>query len=296
MRLRVAFAYLLLAFVAAAEHAPLRGHLVLIGGGKRPPEAMKKFVDLAGGPDAPIVIVPTASELPDTGDYYVKQFREMFGCSDVAALEVRSKADARRPELVAAARRARGVFFAGGDQARILTAFEHSPVLDAIREMWQRGGVIGGTSAGTACQSPLMITGEGDFSVIQTRSVELWNGLGFFPGVILDQHFVKRQRSNRLISAILEHPKLVGIGVDEDTAIWVRPDGAFEVIGRHQVMVLDARGAAVSRSPFENGRELLGVRDMRVHILAAGESFDLEKGVVIAPTSTAAESGAAVRH
>ncbi len=282
MKLRALIAFLLLATAASAQPPVSRGNLVLIGGGEKPVAAMKKFIELAGGPQAPIVVVPTASSEPDAAEYYVKLFKDDYGCTDVTALDIKSKADARRPQYVAAAARARGVFFGGGDQVRILVALEHSPVLDAIRNAWLHGAAIGGTSAGTACQSPMMITGEGDFAVIQSRSVEIWDGLGFTPGVVVDQHFIARQRENRLISVILEHPDQLGVGIDEDTAVWIRPDDTFEVIGLHSVMVLDARGCSVNRKALESGKDLLGVHGMRVHILLEGEVFDIKKGSVVA--------------
>lgn len=166
---------------------------------------------------------------------------------------------------------------------RIATAFSGSPVLAAIRRAHAEGAVIGGTSAGTACQSPRMLTGEGDFKVVRTRAVELLEGLALLPGVVLDQHFLARQRENRLLSVILEHPEELGVGIDEDTAIWVRPDWTFEVMGRSAVMVIDARGATVDRRESESGQDSLGVHDLRVHLLLPGEVFDLETRQVVPP-------------
>jgi cyanophycinase len=263
------------AVVVAGSSAP-KGQLVLIGGGDKPPEAMRKFIELAGGPSTPIVVIPTASEETDVVEYYTKLFGVDYGCSDVAVLDIKTRDDAARPEFVERTRRARGVFFGGGDQSRITRALLDTPVGDAIAEVFNRGAVIGGTSAGSACQSALMITGEGDFKVIRANSVELVRGLGFFRGVIVDQHFIARQRSNRLISVILEHPDLLGVGIDEQTAVWVRPDDTFEVIGRSSVIVLDASGAKLDRRPGEKGHDLLGVHGLRVDILLPGERYDTE--------------------
>lgn len=286
-KLVVLVALLGAAAVLARADAP-KGHLVLIGGGEKPPEVMRKFVELAGGPGAPIVAIPTASKEPDTGAYYVKLFKEEYGCTNVVSLDINSKADAMRPDYADHAAAAGGVFFGGGDQVRILVALAGTPVLAAIRAAYERGAVVGGTSAGTACQSSPMITGEGDFSVIRSRSVELWDGLGFFSNVIVDQHFIARQRSNRLISVILEHPDLLGVGIDEDTAVWVRPDGTFEVMGRSSVVVVDAKGSKVTRQPRDTGQDGLGVHGMRVHVLLPGEVFNLETRTVVEarPAST----------
>lgn len=262
--------------LALAGGPPPKGHLVLIGGGDKPPDAMRKFVELAGGRDAPIVAIPTASSEADAPEYYEKLFREEYGCTNAVSLRIRSKADASRSDYAALAAKARGIFFGGGDQIRITGALLGTPVGEAIERSFAGGAVVGGTSAGTACQSEVMITGEGDFSLIRTRSVETWRGLGFLPsGVVVDQHFVKRQRENRLLSVVLERPDLLGVGVDEETAIWVRPDGTFEVLGRSCVMVVDAKGAAVSRQGRETGQDALGVHDLKVHVLLPGELFDL---------------------
>ncbi|MHB0970378.1 MAG: cyanophycinase [Thermoanaerobaculia bacterium] len=267
----------------APQTAPsAHGHLVLIGGGEKPDAAMTKFVELAGGTDAPIVVIPTASKEPDTPQYYDALFRKDHGCEDVTVMPIRNRADADRPDLVVAAKRARGIFFGGGDQALILRALAGSAVLEALRDAFAGGAVVGGTSAGTACQSELMITGEGNFRVIASRSVELWDGLGFLPAhVVVDQHFIARQRQNRLISVILEQPDKLGIGVDEDTAIWVKPDDTFEVIGLRSVMVFDATGARMQRSGRETKQDLLGVHGMQMHILLPGEAYDLRTRRVI---------------
>ena len=193
---------------------PPKGHLVLIGGGKRPAAVMSKFLELAGGPAARILVVPTASELPDTVASYRKELAAL-GATNVEGLDVRIPPDAHRESLVKEVEQAAGIFFAGGDQRRIVKALHDSPVGRAIEAAWRRGAVVGGTSAGTACMSPLMLTGEGDAKTITAKNVELWPGLGLFPGAILDQHFVARQRQNRLMSVVLEHPAYLGIGVDD---------------------------------------------------------------------------------
>lgn len=283
--MRPSRALLLVALLVLAALAPsvdgvepgAKGHLLLIGGGEKPPEVMRKFVELAGGKDAPIVAIPTASSEPDAAEYYEKLFRHDLGCTDAVSLRIKSKADAQRPDFAALARKARGIFFGGGDQVRIVNALLGTPVGDAIAAAFAEGAVVGGTSAGTACQSERMLTGEGDFTQVRTRSVELWTGLAFLPkDVVVDQHFLRRQRQNRLLSVVLEHPELLGVGVDEETAIWVRPDGTVQVLGRSGVMVFDAKGAAVSRQPKESGQDLLGAKDLKLHLLLPGETYDLK--------------------
>jgi cyanophycinase len=251
-----------------------RGHLVLIGGGEKPPAAMKKFVELAGGPAAPIVVLPTASEDADVIPYYEKLFRTELGCSNVAVLDLKTRKDADRDDFTATLAGAKGIFFAGGDQGRITKALLDSPAGRAVEAAFAGGAVVGGTSAGTACQSALMLTGEGDFKVLRKGAVELARGLGLFPGVIVDQHFVARQRFNRLLTVVLEHPDQLGVGIDEDTALWVRPDGTFEVLGERSVLILDARGAKGTGPAAAGKPPLLGGSGVVLHLLRSGEAFD----------------------
>ena len=263
------------AAATAAGPAP-KGNLVLIGGGDKPKDAMAKFVELAGGPKASIVAIPTASEEADAASYYVKLFKEEYGCTNVVALDIKTKADAMRPDFAQRAADAGGIFFGGGDQVRITSAILGTPVGAAIARAFERGAVVGGTSAGTACQSDPMITGEGDFTVIKAKTVELKPGLGFFRGVIVDQHFIKRQRENRLLAVILEHPDLLGVAVDEEAAVWVRPDQTLTVLGHSSVVVIDASKAKVGRQPGEKGQDRLGAHGLKVDILMPGEAYDLK--------------------
>ncbi len=276
-------ALLVFAVAALAWAAPpaTRGHLVLIGGGEvESTEAIQKIVELAGGPQVPIVVIPTASEDPESPAWYTRRFTEGAAATNVTALDLKTREDASRPEFVTAIQNARAIFFGGGDQVRITNALLDTPVGDAIVAAFEHGAVVGGTSAGTACQSALMITGEGNFTVIRAGAVELKRGFGFFPGVIVDQHFVARQRQNRLFTVILEHPELLGVGVDEDTAVWVKPDGNFEVLGVGTVMVIDAKPATIERRAGAEATQLLAARGLKVHVLLRGDRFDVKRRTV----------------
>ncbi len=283
MRKSVVILTLALCLAAAILLAgePAKGNLILNGGGSKPREVMEKFVELAGGSDSAIVVFPTASGEPDTGEYYRDLFIDDYGCSNILVAEVRNRGEAGNVAVAEQVRSAGGIFFSGGDQRRITEAILDTPVGDAVVEAFQRGAVIGGTSAGTACQSPLMITGDGDFTVIAADNVELREGLGLFPGVIVDQHFVARSRHNRLISVILEHPEMLGVGIDEATALWVRPDGTFQVLGEGWVVVLDAKDSEIVRDDRPDGRQELGVHSLTTHVLLPGEVFDVQRGEVV---------------
>lgn len=260
----------LLSALSRGAAAGPAGPLVLIGGGEKPPAALAAFVRLAGGPDARIVVVPTASGEADTGTYYQDLFRREHGCRRVIALPVRTRADASKAYPSALVDRASGVFFAGGDQNVLMATLAGTPLDRALRRLQARGGVVGGTSAGTACQSDPMLTGEGDLETLRTAPDALAPGLGSWPGVLVDQHFVRRRRSNRLLAAVLANPTLLGVGIDEDTAVVVGTDGRFEVLGTGWVVVMDARSARIRRA--RDGA--LGADDLRVHVLLPGDRFD----------------------
>jgi cyanophycinase len=272
----------LLPLLALLAAGPLPGGeppLLLIGGGPRPPAVMAKFVELAGGPAAPIVVFPTASELADTGRVYERELAAL-GAKRVEALPVHERRDAERADLVAKVEAAGGIFFSGGDQRRITAALLGTPLGRAVEAAYRRGAAVGGTSAGLACMSALMLTGEGDFEGVRAGAVEVVPGLGLLEGAVLDQHFLARQRLNRLLTVILERPELLGIGVDEATAIWVRPDRTLEVLGESQVVIVDARAAAIAAGPApEGGRPPLGAAGVRLHLLLPGDRFDLATGL-----------------
>jgi cyanophycinase len=274
-RARKLLAILALAPFALGADGP-RGHLLLNGGGGEDSSYWPKFFELAGGPEAPIVILPTASERAETGQEYVDEIAAL-GFTAVSWLPLRTREDAANPEIVAAIRAARGIFFSGGDQSRITAAILGTPAEAAVREVYERGGVLGGSSAGLACMSAKMLTGEGDFSVLTAGNVELKPGLGYVTDAIVDQHFVARQRQNRLISVVLENPTLLGVGVDERTSIWIRPDRTFEVMGDGWVMIFDARKSAV-RTVDRAGKKALAADALVTRILVAGDRFDLKSG------------------
>ncbi len=254
-RLSTVFAFLLLARAAAAEE-----RLVLFGGGPRPAAAMTRFVQWAGGRAARILVVPWASGEPKES---YEALRADFALLGPAALECAPLApltEATRVELLEQLGKATGVFFGGGDQARIMDVLKDEELLQAMRARHRAGVVFGGTSAGTAVMSARMITGEGDFTVLDGDKVEVRPGLGLLPGVIVDQHFLKRQRQNRLFGLVLKHPEERGVGIDEGAALLVLGHEA-EVVGG-SVMVVDAR--------TEPGTLL-------VTVVPAGGRFDLDR-------------------
>jgi cyanophycinase len=259
----------------AADTPHSTGSLVIIGGGDRPASISEKFIQLAGGAGAArLVIIPLASEdAKASGRACADEFKTL-GISRTDVLPAGTE------EGVKLLKEATGVYLTGGDQRRLASALIGTPVLEALRELWQRGGVIAGTSAGAAVMSRRMLTGEERggvieeerFRSIQRDQVVTTSGLGFLDDVIIDQHFIARRRFNRLLSVVLEEPKLLGIGIDESTAIVVGPDHCFEVFGDRSVMVIDARHVEHIRAGTDRR---LAATDVRVHLLVAGDRFDL---------------------
>jgi cyanophycinase len=267
--------------IAAAWAGKSKGHLVIIGGGDRTEEIMKRFVGLAGGADkARIVIIPLASGDPvEAGTEAAAEFKGL-GMKDVAWI-LFSRAEAAAESTAAKFDGATGVYFTGGDQARVTRVIVGTPVQERLLRLYHDGAVIGGTSAGAAIMSKVMITGDelinkdtnNIFVSIQKGNVQTVEGLGFLDQVIIDQHFVKRKRLNRLISAVLEHPELPGIGIDESTALIVGPGGQCEVLGEGTIVVFDARGAkSIQTDKYGN----LAARNIVTHIYRSGEKMDLK--------------------
>jgi cyanophycinase len=258
------------AAAALALGAAPERRLVIVGGGERPPEALARFVAWAGGSSAHILVLPWASIEPKESCEALIAELSAHGpgatlCGPAEPIDAKGKAGpldaAARALFLEELRSASGVFFSGGDQARIMDVLADAELLAAIRKRHADGVVFGGTSAGAAVMSLRMITGDGDFAVIDGDQVAVREGLGLVPGVIVDQHFVKRQRENRLFGLVLKHPEERGVGIDENTALLVTNGRKAEVVGKGPVLLVDAKG---------HDR-------LVVTILHTGQSVDLNK-------------------
>ncbi|MEO8198949.1 MAG: cyanophycinase [Gemmatimonadota bacterium] len=266
---------------ATAGPSP-RGYLFIVGGGSQPDTLVARFIELAGGKGhARIAVVPMASEEAQaTGDEKAEDLHQRGVEAFVVNL---TRAQAETDSAAALLAHATGIWFTGGDQMRLTPILLGTPTLRAIRDRYAAGAVIGGTSAGAAIMSDSMITGNqyreppdtngyyGDeYPALARHMTEVVPGLGFLHGAIVDQHFITRERTNRLLSAVLERPTLLGVGIDEGTALEVAPDGIWHVLGASAVMVYDARGIRITRS----GSPVLGAVDIRLHVLPAGSLYD----------------------
>ncbi len=274
----------LLFSVTVVAHEGPKGSLIIIGGGDRGPEVMNPFIQLAGGEKSKIVFFPMASE---TGDSYAgERIADMkkYGAGTVLHLNI-TKDQANSDSVLALLDGVTGVYFGGGDQVRLTRVLKGTRTEKRLHELYENGAVLGGTSAGAAVMSAIMLTGDehrptrdSSWNKIEAENVITIDGFGFIDDAIVDQHFLIRRRSNRLISVILEHPTKVGIGIDEATAIWVKPDHTFEVLGKSAVLVYDATSAEVKRDA--TGYGVRGA-DIRMSVLRAGSIYDLKSKKVI---------------
>jgi cyanophycinase len=206
------------------------GVILVVGGGRIPDAVRDKFLELAGGRKARLVVIPTASDQIDSGEVPSSY---LFWCSqDVASVELlhtRNPRQANDPSFIKPLESATGVWFGGGDQSRLTAAYGGTAVLPALRRLLDRGGVVGGTSAGASIMSAVMITGG-------TTQAELGSGFGLAPSLVVDQHFTNRHRLGRLLSVLTRHPELVGLGIDEQTAA-VLKGSTMSVVGNDHVWV-----------------------------------------------------------
>lgn len=265
------------------EAAPPRGHLLIVGGGDTPPDVQARFVALAGGAGrARIAVFPMASTSGDEeAEEVVAELRALGADAHIVNVGQEDAADEVFAETLAGLT---GFWFCGGDQARLAALMRGTPALTAIQKRYYAGAVVGGTSAGAAVMSTTMLTGnryradEADdddgLPAIARGLFEIDEGFGFLPGVIVDQHFLRRSRHNRLLSAVLERPGLLGVGIDEGTAILVRPDRQWEVLGSSYVKVFDARRAQITAAegPW------LGSSDITLHLLPSRSVYDPASG------------------
>jgi len=257
--------------------------LLIIGGAEDKvgrATVLRRFVRLAGGRKARIVVIPTASSFPDEAvDAYTTIFSRL-GAPEVEAVDPPSRSAAATDSLVQAIDHATGVFMTGGNQLKLSQLFVGTPLADAIARAYTRGAVVAGTSAGASIMSQFMISLGADGVTPRQRTSQLTSGLGLLPGVIVDQHFDQRARYGRLMSLVAGSPNLLGMGIDEDTAAEIRDGRTLTVVGSGAVFVVDAR-AAVSDVPEARRDAPLLVSGAVVHSLPTGATFDLHTAQLI---------------
>ena len=254
-----------------------RGWIIPIGGGEEKennPQILKRFVELCGGADADIVVLPTASRLADTGARYEKIFSGL-GARRVSSVDFDSRGECENAESLKRIGEASGIFFTGGNQLSLSTILGGTPVAKLVRIRNAEGVHVAGTSAGASFISEHMIAfGEEGASPV-AGSVRLAPGLGLTNRVIIDQHFRQRDRIGRLLTAMAYNPFAVGMGLDEDTAAFISPDNVIEVEGSGGITLIDASGIEFSSMDLVAEGQPVCMLGIKLHLLVAGTNFDL---------------------
>lgn len=264
---------------STADHPgarPGHGTLIIIGGheakkGRR--EILKEVARHVQG--RRLVIATVASHKPEG---YFESYQQGFdglGVGELVELYVEERVQATRPEKLQLLDGAAGVFFSGGDQLRITSQIGDTPLEARIREVYDAGGVIAGTSAGASVMCETMLVKGSSEESYRIGDLQMAPGLGLVRGMIIDQHFAERGRMGRLLGAVAQNPRVVGVGIDEDTAIVLR-DGHFTVIGSGAVYVADGTGITHSNIAEARRNTPLSLYDVRLHVLSAGDAFDLK--------------------
>ncbi|MDP2858572.1 MAG: cyanophycinase [Bacillota bacterium] len=257
----------------------VRGNLVIIGGAEDLTGEcviLREVVRLSGGRRSAIVVITAASaDHEEAGETYRHVFQKL-GAESVAVLNLTSRNQAQRPEEASQLERATGVFMPGGDQLRITAMLGGTPVYRALQERYEAGVVICGTSAGASVMSGAMIVGgREDEAPTKERSVRMAPGLGLVEEVVIDQHFAQRGRIGRLLSAVAQNPYVMGLGIDEDTAVVLNARGVFRVIGSNSVTLVDGTGITHSNVSESDFSRILALTDVKIHVLPSGYGFDL---------------------
>ncbi len=247
---------------------PENGYLVIVGGAMKDPAIFKHFMKLAGGPEAPVVIIPTAGGAEHYGQNWrgLRQFQES-GFKNLTLLHSYDRSKSNSEEFIQPLKEARAVFFTGGRQWRLADAYLNTQVHQELFSLLERGGVIGGSSAGATIQGSYLVRGDTKTNTIMMG--DHTEGMGFLKNTGIDQHLIKRNRQFDLLEVIEAHPHLLGIGIDENTAIIVHGDH-FEVIGQGYVAIYDSTKYIPPSGPF--------------YFLAPGDRFNLKTRQALRPT------------
>jgi len=265
-----------------------RGWIVPIGGAENKendPHILQRFVALAGGDAADIVVIPTASQLNETGPRYQRLFTEL-GANAVEVMDFDTRRDCHERGRLERLAHATGIFFTGGNQLRLSTLLGGTPIAKLIRQANARGVPVGGTSAGASVLSEHMIAFGDEGASPISGSVRLAPGLGLTNRFVIDQHFRERDRLGRLLTALAYNPFAVGIGLDEDTAAFIGPDNLLEVVGSGAVTVVDASALMYSSMDSVREGEPVALLGLTLHILTEGTTFNLHSREAFAPPIT----------
>ena len=253
-----------------------RGWIIPIGGAEDKENNMtilRRFCWHSGGKDAKILIIPTASELEDTGPRYVELFENMG--AKAMYIRVDEREDCFKERIIGKLKRATGIFITGGNQLRLSTILGGTPVAKMIRSLNAQGIHVAGTSAGAAIVSEHMIAGGRSGPTPMEDGATMAPGLGLTNKIIVDQHFRQRDRIGRLMSALSYNPFITGLGIDEDTAAFISPEGILEVVGDGAITVVDPADLTHSSMHDARHKDTITLIGIKLHVLGEGAKFDI---------------------
>ncbi len=245
-------------------------------------DILTAFFKSAGGEDATIGIIPTASREPViVGDRYYQIFQGM-GAKQVQVLDIRYRAECDEERWVDVVGGCSGIFITGGDQLRLRDVIGETLLISAIKAKLKEGGLaLAGTSAGAAIMGEKMIAGGSSGESPNQGLVDLTQGLGIVPELLVDQHFHNRNRMARLLSAIAAHPEKLGIGIDEDTCIALTSRGTFEVLGKGTITIIDPGSLTHTNYAETTETSPLSLHNLKVHVLHQGDRYDYKNRALL---------------
>lgn len=261
------------------------GPVMIIGGAedkRRERVILSRFVELAGGPESRIVLLATASGFGERASVRYSELFTELGAAEVRGIRPLSREEANEPGMAAPVTEATGVFITGGNQLRLVSVVGGTRLEDALASAHDRGVAIAGTSAGASAVAAHMVAFGRSGASPKHRMIHLSAGLGLVEGVVVDQHFEQRGRWGRLLAAVALSPRLLGIGLDEDTAAIIHPDRTLEVVGKGAVTIVDGREVTTDAHQIKGHRPMM-VSGAVVHALPAGSWFDLRARRLIPP-------------
>jgi cyanophycinase len=254
-----------------------RGYIIPIGGAEEKfnnPEILDRFIDICGGKESRVGIIPTASELEDTGRNYEKLFRQI-GVKHARVLHFDTREECQSGEDLEYIEKCNGVFMTGGNQLRLSTTLGGTAVAQLIRRRNAEGMHVAGTSAGAAFMPEHMIAGGYEGSTPSPDMVTMAPGLGLTNAFIIDQHFRQRDRLGRLLTALAYNPFAVGLGLDEDTAAFIHPGDELDVVGSGGITIIDPSELKYSSMDRARRGEPVSLIGVKLHILVAGGRFEI---------------------
>lgn len=256
----------------------IKGDLIIIGGGEDKEgdkEILKKVCNSIDKDKDLILVATVATEYPEEAFTKYKKVFSGLKVRNIQGLNIKDRLDSSKVENIELVKKASLVFFTGGDQLRITSLIGGTPLYEALKHSVDKGCIMVGTSAGASVMSDTMIVKGEDDESPKKSSVKMAPGLGFLNGIMIDQHFAQRGRIGRLLEGVAQNPEVLGVGIDEDTALVVKDSGEAEIIGSGAIYFLDASNITYTNVSEQNLNEILSVFNVKLHVLKEGNRFNL---------------------